>query len=26
VYFKEFPRVQQARASVAENKDMIDAI
>jgi hypothetical protein len=26
VYFKEFPRVQQARASVAANKDMIDAI
>ncbi len=26
VYFKEFPRVRRARASVAENKEMIDAI
>lgn len=26
VYFKEFPRVRRARASVAANKEMIDAI
>jgi hypothetical protein len=26
VYFKEFPRVRRARASVAGNKEMIDAI
>jgi hypothetical protein len=26
VYFREFPRVRRARASVAANKEMIDAI